>query len=193
MRHTKKRVTHHRRRKVGALNPGNPIVKIAAVAAGYFFADQINTSIDGVIPASISSSSYGPYIPLAGELGIGGYLLMKGRPSLPKALVGGVLVGAGLKRALKKFGIIAGYQAVPVIGARKKIHGYQQTPVIGMIPNQLTGYRVNGIPDQLSGYVPAGSGQPAAFGAVTPYESKGYNPYTVEGSNPFMQGSAYLR
>ena len=91
-----------------------------------------------------------------GLVGIGGLLLMrkKSQPALKYA--GGVLLGAGLKRALKVLGVVSGYQSVPVIGRSHRMAGYQSVPVIGrtITPPQLAGYT----PPQLAGYIPAGSG-----------------------------------
>lgn len=136
---------------------------IAATAAGYFFADEINAQLDKfypntVVPAGTTSFTDPNTIKLAGQLGLGGYLLLsKGKPSLIKTGAGGILAGSGLKRGLKKFGMITGYQSVPVIGNR--LGGYQAVPVIGSrtpaqlsgAPAQLQGFRVNG-------YQPTGSG-----------------------------------
>jgi hypothetical protein len=108
------------------------------------------------------------------EIGLGGLLLLKGKPSLLKTAAGGILAGAGIKAALKKFGVISGYQSVPVIGG-KRIRGYQSVPVIGAYdqaspsvaqlagqnepgantPAALKGYGVNGL---VPGYQPNGSG-----------------------------------
>lgn len=157
---------HHRRRRIGAmaLNPSQPVVKLAAVALGYFLAaDPINTALDKVIPAEITTATdFKKYIPGAAETGIGALLLMsKKKPSLIKTAAGGLLAGAGLKRLLKASGVITGYQATPVIGrmGRHRMAGYQSVPVVGVTtppqlsgtPPQLQGYRVNG-------YIPHGSG-----------------------------------
>lgn len=151
------------KRRVGAasLNPGSPIVKIAAIAAGYFLAaDPINNAIDKAnIKAATATepagTRVGETIVMGAELGIGALLLMsKKKASFLKTVPGGLLAGAGLKRALKKFGVIKGYQSVPVIGGARRMAGYQSTPVIGATrPAQL-----QGVPPQLSGYTPAGSG-----------------------------------
>lgn len=167
MHHTKKR--HHRKRSssVGALNPKSLPVRGLAVAVGYFFADQINPLIDKMLPvpvpgAAASTFSLTPTSALVygGEIGIGGALMfMKGKPSLIKTGIGGLLLGAGLERALKATGVVKGYQAVPVIG-RHRMAGYQSTPVINGngtpaqlagTPSQLQGFRVNGYGAQGSG------------------------------------------
>jgi hypothetical protein len=162
-------------RRVGAFNPSSGTAKLIAVAVGYLLADTINGAIDKALPASVltptNPQSMVKYIPAAAQVGIGGYLLMsKGKSSIIKTLAGGVLAGSGVKRVLKATGVIAGYQAVPVIGkANHKMAGYQSVPVVGGIPAQLAGspaqlagYRVNG-----AGYTPAGSGS-GVMGAVNP-------------------------
>lgn len=159
MAHKKKhKAGRRRRRSVGALsmNPKSPLVMVAATAAGYFFGDEINAQIDKLLPATAATvpatpAATGfaldtPTLVMAGEIGIGAFLLLsKGKASLIKSGAGGLLAGAGLRRAAKKFGIVTGYQSVPVIGRR--VAGYQHVPVIGHVPNQLTG-----IPNQLTGY-----------------------------------------
>ena len=167
-RHTKK---HRRssRRRVGAMSPSSPVVMVAAIAAGYFLGDTINAAVDKVLPASMSTGTgMTGYIPTAAEAGLGALLLFKGKKTLVKSAAGGVLLGAGIKRGLKKAGVISGYQSVPVIGRR--MGGYQSVPVIGGVPNMLTG----GVP---------GNVQPD-FGPNTPKQLSGYgvNGYRPNGS-----------
>lgn len=160
-----RRRTHrksHRRRRVGAMNPDSTVMKVAALAGGYLFGDQINSAIDSIVskvspaPAAAATGALpagttGTLV-LAGEIGLGGMLLLKGRRTLPKTIAGGLLAGAGIKRALKQFGMISGYQSVPVL-AGAGIRGYQNVPVLGGIPAQL-----QGVPAQLQGYGTRGSG-----------------------------------
>lgn len=168
-KHHKKR--HHR--SVGALNPRSPLVMLGSLAVGYFLAaDSLNAAIDkfNITPAPGAGGPATTKIPgtivLTGEAGVGALLLLSkkktGTMGLVKTVAGGILAGAGLKRALKTFGIISGYQSVPVIGRR--MAGYQAVPVIGATrPAQLAGspaqlqggFRVNG-PN--NGYIPTGSG-----------------------------------
>lgn len=178
----RKKSSRKRARRVGAmsLNPNSSLMKLAAVAAGYFLADQINPAIDSAtksflpapvtttVPATATAAATStvtnkstPMILSGVELGIGALLLMKKRASWLTVVPGGILAGAGLKRALKTAGVVSGYQSVPVIG-RRGVRGYQSTPVLAGVPNQLTGvpnqltgYRVNG---RNSGYTPNGSG-----------------------------------
>ena len=160
----KKKKSHStRRRSMGALNPSGPIVKLATLAAGYFLGDTINAQIDKILPASLLSTTTSAGIPdmamkyavPAVEIGVGGYLLMsKKKPSMIKTVAGGIIAGAGLRKALKAAGIVSGYQAVPVIGKRR-VAGYQSVPVLGGVPSQLSGGASpfsGPVPNQLSGY-----------------------------------------
>lgn len=143
----KKKKRTSRRRRVGAMsmNPGSPLVRAASLAAGYFLGDSINAQVDKVLPASMTATTatgVTAYVPSILELGVGGaLLLMKGKPSLIKTVAGGIVAGAGLRRALKKAGVVSGFNRVPVIG------GFNRVPVIGGIPSQLSG-----VPAQLAGY-----------------------------------------
>lgn len=163
----RKRTKSRRRRRMGAagLNLASPVVKLAAVAGAYFLAaDPVNNFADGIltklpmltVPAVANDTSgtgpkllstTGKYVAVGAE-GIGAYmLLMKGRSTMVKTLAGAILAGAALKRALKQFGVVSGYQSVPVIG------GYQSVPVIGNYasrPAALNGYGVNGY--RVNGY-----------------------------------------
>lgn len=134
-RKAKKRTT--RRRRIGALNlnPGNPIIKIAAVGVGYLAADQINAQV-----TKISGGKLDPKIQ-GGVMAAGGLLLLmgKGKASMLKTLAGGVLAGAGGKGVLQSFGVINGYSNVPVIS------GYSNVPVIAGYnppPGAMNGFTV---------------------------------------------------
>lgn len=183
----KKRKHHKKHRRVGALNLGGKktqsVVKILSIAGGYLMGDTINGWVDKILPTQTTTtatatgqvSTVGPnqMIGIVGELGIGGLLLLKkmaaGTTGTMLTAAGGILAGAGLKRALKKAGVISGYHAVPVIGTggmgRKRVTGFQSVPVIGKTPPQLSGkmpaqlqgYKVGG------GYVPAGSGSSMGY------------------------------
>jgi len=163
-----------KKRRVGSskMNPNSNTVKLIAVGAGYLLGDTVNSLLDKIIPASISAPATPPattgafdvkkYIVPGAQIGIGGLLLLKGRPTMIKTLAGGLLAGSGLKRLLVATGTVNGYQSVPVIGARRnRMAGYQSVPVVGGIPSQLAGqpgqlqggFRVNG-------YVPTGSNKP---------------------------------
>lgn len=160
-----------RHRRVGAMCFGGKKdagLKLLAVAGGFLLGDTINTQIDKILPktknATTNVDEPNQTIGIVGEIGLGGLLLMRKKKSMPVALAGGLLAGAGLKRAAKKMGLLTGYQNVPVIG-RHKMAGYQSVPVIGgntppqlsgRTPAQLQGFRVNG-------YIPTGSGVMAGF------------------------------
>lgn len=177
MAHRKRKTKHkhHKARRIGAmaLNPNQPVIKLAAVALGYFLAaDPLNSAIDKAVPVSISTATdFKKYIPGAVEGGIGALLLLsKKKPSLIKTGIGGILAGAALKRLLLQTGAITGYQATPVIGMarRHRMAGYQSVPVVGVttppqlsgkLPAQLEGYRVNG-------YRPHGSGVMGSINGV---------------------------
>lgn len=171
----KKRKKHGRRRsrRVGAFKMGGKDtgIKLAALAGGFFLGDMINGRIDSLLtkvtPATATTpamtSSTPTMLATVGELGLGGLLLLRKKSPGTMGTVlqvgGGLLAGAGIRRALKTMGIITGYQSVPVIG-RHRMAGYQNVPVIGKTytppqlagrPAQLQGYKVNG-------YTSAGSG-----------------------------------
>lgn len=165
---------HHKRRRsrrVGALGigKGDTGLKLLAVAGGFFLGNTINSQIDKMLPKETppAGSTTPSTIPtktaqtgaMVGEIGLGGLLLLRKQSGMIAKVAGGVLAGAGIKRALSVMGVmngIGGYQNVPVIGAYR-MAGYQNVPVIGAnpIPSQLSGART---PPQLSGYRPAGSG-----------------------------------
>ncbi len=159
---------------VGGMNLNTPVMKLLGLAAGYFLtADLVNETIDTALTKKTTDPTTGAQVnaPISegtktiitgGEIGIGGLLLMKKKQSLITFAAGSVAGGAGIKRALKKFGVIKGYQSVPVIG-KHRMAGYQAVPVIGVTPPQLAGG-----PAQLQGYK-VGNG---ALGAGLDY---GYN------------------
>lgn len=170
----KKRKHHHRRRRVHGFGGGGKKsigMKLIPIIGGYLLGDQINAQIDKFLPKKTDTVT-NTQVPnntlgIVGSIGLGGALLMyKGRGTVGTVttLAGGLLAGAGLKRALKSSGIISGYQNVPVIGA-PRMAGYQSTPVIGGKrppqlagrPAQLQGFRVNG-------YTPTGSGVMGSIG-----------------------------
>lgn len=163
MARRKKHHKPHRRRRVGGLNLGGKgaAMKLLAVGAGFLLGNTINGAIDRLLPKTADPvpvpTKNAQMMAAVGEVGIGGLLLLykkSGNTGMIMSGAGGVLAGAGLKRALKVMGIMSGFQSVPVIG-RHRMAGYQSTPVIGgNVPSQLSGRT----PPQLSGYRPAGSG-----------------------------------
>jgi len=146
------------------ISKGNMMVKILSVGAGFLAGDMINTQIDKLLPKTTDPvpvpTKNAQTAAAVGEIGLGGLLLLRkqsrGTMGAVMTYGGGILMGAGLKRALKVMGVISGFQSVPVIG-RHRMAGYQSVPVIGqsVIPAQLAGRTT---PPQLAGYVPAGSG-----------------------------------
>src|SRR5438046_6215296 len=83
----KKHKKHHHRRRVGAAGGGKKktmLVKVAALAAGYLLADQINAQMGKYITTSAGTSSTGAAITVPNtkmiigvEIGLGGLLLLK--------------------------------------------------------------------------------------------------------------------
>jgi len=106
----------------------------------------INSLVDGLVPASMKTvdkaAGTGKMIAVA-QAGLGAMLVMgkMGKKSTLSVGLGGILAGAGLKRAMVVFktgaSTLSGYGQVPVIG------GYQNVPVIGAYTpnNSLNGYQ----------------------------------------------------
>jgi len=159
MARRKKQHKRRRSRRVGAFRMGGNStgVKLLAIGAGFLLGNTVNAAVDKLLPKTTDTvpvpTKGAQTAAMVGELGIGGALLLMKQGGIIGKVAGGVIAGAGLKRALSVLGIMSGYQSVPVIG-RHRMAGYQQTPVIGAIPAQLSGRT----PPQLSGYRPAGSG-----------------------------------
>jgi len=171
MHRRKKHTKRRRSRRVGALGigKGDTGLKLLAIAGGFFLGNTINTQIDKMLPKadpppgsttpSTIPSKTAQTAAMVGEMGLGGLLMLRKRSPMMLKVAGGVLAGAGIKRAFNVMGVmtgIGGYQNVPVVGSHR-MAGYQNVPVIGanQIPAQLAGART---PPQLSGYRPAGSG-----------------------------------
>jgi hypothetical protein len=171
--------TRRRRRNVGALNlkGKDTTMKLVALAAGFLIGPKLNAAIDKANTATsttgVVTNKVDPTIIMVGEIGVGGLLLMRKKSNMILKLGGGVLAGAGLRRAIGKMGLMNGFmngfQSVPVIG-RPRMAGYQSVPVLGAsmppqlsgpqrTPMQLQGFRVNG-------YVPTGSGVMGGIGAT---------------------------
>lgn len=147
-----------------SLSASSPLVKFGSVAVGYFMADKVNTALDKVMGTLDEKIKAGV------EVGAGTLLVM-GKLGKPKGtlgtvvtVAGGILAGAGLKRALKSFGVITGYGMVPVIGAytpNVSLNGYQKVPVIG-------GYQTASVP--INGVAP---GHSKIMGSVNASEGSG--------------------
>lgn len=187
-RKRKHHVVHHRRRVrgVGAfgLKGKDTGLKIAALAGGFFLGKTINGAVDSLFAkiapetgttvntSNITGSKIPTVVATVGEVGVGGLLLLRkksGGVNTALKVAGGILAGAGLRRAIGQMGFMNGYQSVPVIG-RHRMAGYQSVPVIGQrtipaqlaggtTPAQLQGFRVNG-------YTSAGSGVMGKIGAI---------------------------
>jgi hypothetical protein len=161
-RHAKHRRRHHRRVGALALNPSSPLVMLGSVAIGYFGAGAINPMVNMLIPATMKTQPMTGKLVAAGEVGIGALLILgKGKKSMIKTIAGGLLAGAGLKRAMVVFApgatdtlgayrpnsALNGYGDVPVIG-KHRMNGYGDVPVIGRTPGVSHG--TNGV----YGYIP---------------------------------------
>lgn len=150
----RKKKTTRRRHSMGAMSfsPNSPLVKYASMALGFLLGDQINTGIDGVVPANIKTKSMYDKGAAVGEAGIGAYLTFgKGKKSTIKTIAGGVLIGAGLKRGVNAFKktatptppAVSGYGKVPVLS------GYGKVPVLSGAGKGVGGYTPN---SALNGY-----------------------------------------
>lgn len=151
------------KRKVGArkLNPSSPIVKIGSIALGYFLGSKINAPIEKLVGDKVDGKIVG-----AAEAGIGAYLVFgKGKKSVVKTAVGGLLVGAGAKKLMTEFGIgrVAGpYGRVNVVASTGSPYG-RVNVLNGYTPNNaLNGYTPN---NALNGRGKVMSGVGAASGS----------------------------
>lgn len=130
-----KKTVRRRPRRVGAMamNANSPLVMYGSIAAGFLAGDKINTMLANVIPASIDSK-----IVAGAEVGLGAFLVYgKGKKSVVKTVAGGMLLGAGIKHAMKSFGILNGYQMVPSVGGYSDVNSINGAPVrkmAGYIP-----------------------------------------------------------
>lgn len=149
-RHSRRAAKKHsstRRHRMGAvkmkMNASSPIVQIGALAVGYLLGDTLNTGIDNTVFKSSTPSSGAMKGVAVAEAGIGAALMMMGKKTMLKTVAGGVLAGAGIKRAAKAFGIISGYGSVPVVGYRR-MNGYGEVPVVGAVPGFTPSASLNG-------------------------------------------------
>lgn len=130
-RRTKRKATTRRRgRRMGAmaLNANSPLVQYGSIAAGFFLAPTINSSIDKLVGTSIDGK-----IVAAGQVGLGAMLAFKkraGKGALLQKVIGGVMLGSGAKRAMAAFGI-GGYQSVP------SVNGFENVPAVNGMPGML--------------------------------------------------------
>jgi hypothetical protein len=122
---SKSKKSGRRRSRVGAmaLKAENPLVKYGSIALGFLAAKPINEGIDKLTGTSIDGK-----IIAGGQVGVGALLLFKkGKKSLIGTVAGGVMIGAGAKRAMTAFGIgdiVAGFQSIPAVA------GYQSLPAV---------------------------------------------------------------
>lgn len=165
-----KKKTHHRRRhRMGALSmsASSPIVKYGSIAAGYLLGDLLNQQlIDKLFGTPTDPVKTGKGIAI-GQIGLGAYLSFMKLGRKPKTTIevvlGGVLLGAGAKRAMVVFKAgattMSGYGDVPTLGAYKvpgqlgrKVAGYGDVPTIGgyKTPGSLNGAKVMGSMDSVN-------------------------------------------
>lgn len=130
-RKTSKKTSSRRRRVSGvALSVKSPVVQFGSIAAGYFLGDKLNDALSNV------TGSIDPKIVAAAEA-VGGFLLRKQMKGTAGQVLGGVLIGAGVKKGLQSFGIISG---LPTVG------GYKDLRTIQGLPNSVR--KVAGLPGQ---------------------------------------------
>lgn len=159
-----------RRHKVGAaaLNLSNPLVMYGPIAGGFLLGDKLNDAIDKALP----DDKVGQKLKGGAEAGLGALLVfmkLGKKKTVPEVIAGGVLLGAGVRRLLKEFGVITGYQSVPVV-AKRQLNGYGAVPVVGnggyktsrvALNGVFNGYQVPGVPYGAAGVMGstgAGSG-----------------------------------
>ncbi len=125
-----------RRRRIGsmAMNASSPLVTYGSIAAGFVLGTKIDTMLTKVVPAGVD-----PKIVAGAEIGIGALLVYsKGKKTMLKTVTGGILLGAGVKKAITAFGVagVAGYNMVPAVA------GYNKVPAVsGYNPNSgMNGY-----------------------------------------------------
>jgi hypothetical protein len=154
MAHKRKKGHHRRRRRIGAMsmNVNSPIVKYAPIVLGYLVAAApIKTAVDkALVNVTDPTKKLNDQKMIYGGMTLGGAYMMfmdKGKKSVMKSVISGVLIGAGLKNAMTSFGIagIGGYGQVKVLS------GYGQVPAIG---DRMRGYVPQGT---LNGYAPQGT------------------------------------
>jgi hypothetical protein len=133
----------HRRIGAMALSPTSTMVQAGTVVAGYLLAGKINPLVDkltGTMDAKIVSAI---------QVGLGGALVLGklGKRSMVTVIPGGLIAGAGIKRALTSFGVVTGYGSVDVISGRM-VKGYQKVPAVsGYNPQaSLNGYPTASVP-----------------------------------------------
>jgi hypothetical protein len=134
----RKKKTHSRRRMSGglSLNANSDIVKFGSMGLGYFLADPINAIIDKVAdPTKVDQK-----LVAGAQAGAGAayMFLKKGKKNVVLVAASGLLIGSGVKRGMKAFGMgampINAYQNVQhVAGPRRRhmLNGYQDVNHVG--------------------------------------------------------------
>lgn len=135
----KKQTTRRRGRRMGAmsLNASSPLVKYGSIAAGFFLARPINGLIDKVV------MDIDPKLVAAGQVGIGALIAFRkggGKGKLISTIAGGVMVGAGAKRAMSAFGV-GGFRSVPAVNGWQNVPAVNGTRV-GMLPANGSGTHI---------------------------------------------------
>jgi|SRR5690606_5668041 len=154
------------RRRVGAskLNANSNIVKLGAIALGYFVGPKIQEKIDTAIGDKLDGKIVG-----AAEAGAGAWLTFgKGKKTMAKTIGGGFLLGMGVRKAMTEFGIggIGPYGRVPVVAG-----AYGRVPVLAG-SRRVGAYTPN---QQLGAYNPHGglNGRSKVMAGVSPGSGSG--------------------
>lgn len=106
-------------RRVSGMNlskKGN-LIYVAAIAAGFLLGNKVNELIDKV------SGSLDPKIVAMIQAGVGFALPTWLLKNMAGKIIGGLLLGSGLKRGLKAFNIISGFRDMRVIAGNEQIAG----------------------------------------------------------------------
>lgn len=137
----KSKKTSHRRRRVSgmALSAKSLVVQFGSIAAGYLVGDKINDAL------SNATGTLDPKIVAAAEA-VAGFLIKKNVKGTAGQIAGGILMGAGAKKALQSFGVISG---LPTVGAYKPLRTVHGLPapvrkVAGVAPGQSPSMAVIG-------------------------------------------------
>lgn len=131
-----------RRRRIGstagALSPTGPLVTYGSMLLGFVAGPKIlDPLLAKVVPATMDQKIVG-----IAEAGIGAALVYsKGKKSVIKTALGGVLIGAGVKKTMGAFGI-GGFQMVPAVSGLSKVRSINGPGPSGYNPGAgLNGYK----------------------------------------------------
>ncbi len=112
------------------MSASSPLVTYGSIAVGFLAGDKIDEMLSKVVPATLDTKIVG-----AAEVGLGALLVYgKGKKSMVKTVAGGILLGAGIKKSLKAFGVISGYQMIP------SVSGYSDVNALGAPVRKMAGY-----------------------------------------------------